>query len=141
MFEARDIVATVLGCGVCDVDFLVNNLNDLDLEFYDVAEEVKDFGREGEFNAYVYSMFNMAGNRFIDAVKDYVNDYEEELCETFNLSFFDKSILDNFEIGIYCNYLDSGFDCILDHYDVADMEEDNIIKFIEELYELEALAS
>lgn len=141
MYESRDLLSVVLGCGVCDVDFLVNKLNELDVEFYDAVEEAKDFGKENDFNSIVYCMFNIAGNTFIDAVKDYVNDFEDELCETFNLSDFDKSILEDFEIEIYCNYLDSFFNCILDSYDVTDLSEDNILRFLEELYQLEALAS
>ena len=41
----------------------------------------------------------------------------------------------------YCNYLDSFFNCCLDNYDVSDLSEENFIRFIEELYQLEALAS
>lgn len=141
MYEARDLLAVVLNAGVCDIDFLVNKLNELDVEFYDVVSEAKDFGKENDFNSFVYCTFNIAGNTFIYAVKDYVNDFEEELCETFNLSEFDKSILEDFEIEIYCNYLDSFFNCILENYDVTDLSEDNIIRFLEELYQLEALAS
>lgn len=141
MYEARDLLAIVLKAGSCDIDFLINKLNELDVEFYDVFEEVKDIGRESDFNSYVYYMFDRAGNTFIDAVKEYVNDFENELCETFGLSEFDKSILENFEVEIYCNYLDSFFNCCLDNYDVADLSEDNIIRFLEELYQLEALAS
>ena len=141
MYEARDLLAVVLKAGVCDIDFLINKLNELDVEFYDVFEEVKSLGRESDFNSYVYYTFDMAGNTFIDAVKEYVNDFEEELCEMFTLSSFDKSILENFEINIYVNYLDSSFDCILENYDVSDLSEENFIKFIEELYQLEALAS
>lgn len=141
MYEARDLLSIVLKAGVCDIDFLINKLNQLDVEFYDVFEEVKSIGRESDFNSYVYYMFDFAGNTFIDAVKEYVNDFEEELCEMFNLSEFDKSILEDFEIEIYCNYLDSFFNCCLENYDVTDLSEENFINFIEELYQLEALAS
>ena len=140
-YDAEDILGVILGAGTCDVKYFLNKLNDFDLDFEDIFEEVKSYGRERDFNAYVYETFNLAGNTFIDAVKEYVNDFEEELCEMFTLSSFDKSILENFEINIFVNYLDSSFDCILENYDVSDLSEENFIKFIEELYQLEALAS
>lgn len=141
MYEARDILAVLLNAGVCDIDFLLNKINELDVEFYDIDEEVKSWGKGGDFNSYVYCTFYAAGYKFIDEVKDYVNDNEEELCEMFGLSSFDKDRLDNFDIEVYVNFLDSSFDCILENYNVTDFSEENIIRFLEELYELEALAS
>ena len=54
MYEARDLLSVILKAGVCDIDFLINKLNELDVEFYDVFEEVKELGRESDFNSYVY---------------------------------------------------------------------------------------
>lgn len=141
MYEARDILAVLFNCGVCDIDFLLNKLNELDVEFCDVDEEVKNWGRTGDFNSYVYCTFYSAGYKFIDAVKEYVENYNDELLETYKLSSFDISLLEDFDIKIYVNFLDSSYDCILDNYDVTDDSEENIIKFLEELYQLEALAS
>lgn len=141
MYEARDILAVLFNCGVCDIDFLLNKLEELKMDFSDVDEEVKSWGREGEFNAYVYCTFYGAGYKFIDNVKEYVNDNKDELMETYKLSSFDMSLIEDFDIEVYVNYLDSSFDCILDNYDVTDDSEENIINFLEELYQLEALAS
>lgn len=141
MYEARDILAVLLSAGVCDIDFLLNKINELDVEFYDIDEEVKSWGKEGDFNSYVYCTFYSAGYKFLDSVKEYVENYNEELLETYNLENIDQSVLEDFDIKVYVNFLDSSFDCILENYDVTDDSEENIIRFLEELYQLELLAS
>lgn len=146
-FDARDVLARVWNAGVCDVDFFLNTLNDLDLDFDDVDAEVESLcSDKNDINAYIYSCFYLSGHNFIDAVKEYIDNNnlynEEEITEeikdffevkSFNL---DKNKIENFEIYVYTNYLDSGFDCLLADYNTADLEEENLRDFIINFFDM-----
>ncbi|MDK2063332.1 hypothetical protein PT447_00160 [Aliarcobacter butzleri] len=146
-YDARDILARVWGAGVCDVDFFLNTLNKLDLDFDEVESEVESLGsNKNDINAYIYSCFYLSGHNFIDAVKEYMEennlfseDIDGDVKEFFGVENFnlEKEVIENFEIYIYVNYLDSGFDCKLSDYNTSDLREENIKNFIIDLYDLE----
>jgi hypothetical protein len=147
-YDARDVLARVWKAGVCDVDFFLNTLNELDLDFDDVESEVESLcSDKNDINAYIYSCFYLSGHNFIDAVKEYIDnnnlyvedEISEEIKEFFNVDNFnlDKERIENFEIYVYVNYLDSGFDCMLSDYNTADLEAENLRDFIINFFDLE----
>lgn len=143
-YDAEDVLAIVLGAGTCDVRYFLNKLNEFDLDFEDVQEEANSMGRN-DFNSLMYCCFDLAGRKFMDAVIDYVkennltsDDIDEDIKEQFGCDIkIDLEKLENFEMNIYVNYLDSSFDCLLENYDLSEFDEENLINFLVEFFELD----
>ena len=119
-------LSDVLGWGYCDVDFLNNRIKEFDINSDDIKDEIESFcGNVTDINSWIYSVFYIAANNFLDAVETYSNN---------NDISFNR---DDVEIEIFCNYLDSFLNGskLNSEIDVANLSDDNIeyyLKWLED---------
>jgi hypothetical protein len=111
-----NILAELLEWKQFDVEFLEDIVKEYKIDPTDIITDVKDrFESEGllDINAVIYTVFSLAAQNFLEAV-----------------AMYDKDVANNYEIVIYTNYLDSGFDCSLAYYDIMDFTVENVLEFI-----------
>ncbi|MDD3465616.1 MAG: hypothetical protein PHE67_00585 [Campylobacterales bacterium] len=117
----NELMRAILGGGVLDVNFLVQKLEEFDLDAQDVVDYAKEYESGNlTINGLIYATFNLAANNFLDKVVEYAEDNE--------LSF-DK---DSVEVEVYTNYLDSFLNGSILNYeiDVMDYSDENLKDFI-----------
>ena len=155
-YDSRDILADVLNCGVLDVDFIVRKINEFELDFSDVKEYAKESFDRLDAPSIIHSTFELAGRNFLNEVKEYIvnnglskdsedeeneNEITEEIFDALNGDAndldLDLDVIYDYELDIYVNYLDSFFnDGRLGDYDITDFGEENLQKFIIDVYDL-----
>ncbi len=155
-YDSRDILAGVLNCGVLDVDFIVRKINEFELDFCDIKDHAREYTETLDANAIIMATFEIAGRNFLNEVKEYIvnnglskdsedeeneNEITEEIFDALNGDAndlnLDLDVIDDYELDVYVNCLDSFFnDGRLENYDITDFDEENLQKFIIDVYEL-----
>ena len=119
-------LSDVLGWGSCDVDFLNNRINEFNINIDDIKDDIYSIcGELTDINTWIYSVFYIAANNFLDTVENYSNENDID---------FNR---DDIEIEIFCNYLDSFLNGrkLNSEIDVSDLSDDNIkyyLKWLED---------
>jgi hypothetical protein len=108
------ILSVILGCGELDVNFLVKKIEEWDIEIYDIVEDIKTNCNNINANSIIYQVHNY---HTID-VKAWISNLLEE-----NEIEFDKDKLEEYEISIYTNFLDSGYDDKYQFWNVDNEDE------------------
>lgn len=127
-YNESNVLASVLGCGTLDSNFLIDRLNEYDLDLEDVKDESEMiFGDKLNINELIYTTLYMGSNNFLAEVNNFFE--EKELDNK-----IDKNILEDFDARIYTNFLDSGFDSKLSEYNLTDFSEENLQNFLQDLY-------
>lgn len=100
MEESRlNLARHVLEWGSLDVKFLEDKINEFNICPYDIRDYIESFeGNIYNINNWIYSIFNIAGNRFLEKVQVYADENGIE---------FNR---DKIDIEVFCNYLDSFID-------------------------------
>ena len=118
-----DIVSSALLWGSLDIEWLNNFIDEHNLDSDKVCEYKNDAtGCKDveDINIYIHSALEIAYNNFKQKVEEFAK----------------EEFMIDFENGIYCNYLDSGYDSILNEFDLVDFSEENIKKFIIEFEDI-----
>ena len=119
-------LTTVLGWGSCDLQFLENKINELELDTDDILDELElnDFDKTN-INNWIYSTLYLGANNFLDKVQEFADENELD---------FDRDLV---EIEIYTNYLDSFLngEVFNSDIDIMDFSENNLKSFIDKVME------
>ena len=119
-------LTTVLGWGSCDLQFLENKINELELDTDDILDELElnDFDKTN-INNWIYSTLYLGANNFLDKVQEFADENELD---------FDRDLV---EIEIYTNYLDSFLngEVLNSDIDIMDFSENNLKSFIDKVME------
>ena len=113
-----DIVNSVLSWKSLDIQYLDNLIDTYDLDSDQVVlERDANFGGDGSLsiNSYISTVLDMAYYNFKTKVEE----------------FSGEDSLYDFNEGVYCNYLDSGYDSILSDFDITDFSDENIQDFLD----------
>lgn len=112
----------VLEWGYLDVEFLNDKINEFNLNIDDIKDNIDSIGGDyTNINDWIYSVFYIAANNFLDKVLDYSNE---------NYLSYEA---DRVEIDIFCNYLDSFLNdkYLNSEIDIMDYSDDNLKNFID----------
>jgi hypothetical protein len=115
-------LASVLGWGSLDINFLENKMEEFNLDSDDVIEQIESIGSDKlDINNWIYCTFDIQANKFLDKVEEYAKD---------NNIDFDK---DDIEIEIFINYLDSFLNGnkLNSDIDVSNLNDDNLAYYLE----------
>ena len=117
-------LSTILGWGICDLQFLENKINELELDTDDILDEVELNGFDKtNINDWIYITIYRGANNFLDKVQEFAEEIELE---------FNRDLI---EIEIYINYLDSFLngEILNSDIDITDFSDDNLKSFIKKV--------
>jgi len=123
-----DFLYEAFGGGSYDWNYLFNKMDDFELEPSEIVEYVKDCTSEPRFNDFMYACLSLGSEKMKDILINYVNKH----CN--NPEKIVKAIED-YEVNIYINYLDSSFiDNVFSQFSYQELvDEDKQRKMLEML--------
>ena len=137
-----EICYEILGWGSLDVEYLENTMEEFNIRTEEIIDEVESLClNKHDINSYIYATLYIGANQIkeelINRVKDFPN----------IINFLENDIevnweneIQDFDEGIYTNYLASGFDSILSDikYDrIGILTEDEIIVILAEILDFD----
>jgi len=106
-----DVLYATVGGGSADWDALFEHCEDFDINIQDVIENVKDYSNNIEFNSLMYEVLNT-----------HAQDLKNKISESFG-DLINKNQLEDYEVSIYTNYLDSGYNENYEFWNASNLEE------------------
>jgi len=89
--------------GPLDWNHLFNEMDDFELEPSEVIDEAKSFSENYDFNLLMYACLYLGSEK----MKNILIDYAKNHCDNSNEII---KAVEDYEVGIYINYLDSFFE-------------------------------
>lgn len=112
----------VLGWGYLDIKFLDSKISEFELETEDIKDEIDSIGFESaDINSWIYCTIYLGARRFLESVETYAQENDIEFC------------IDDIEIEVYTNYLDSfvNGDKLNSDIDISDYSEENLQHYLD----------
>ena len=125
------IAERLLKCGSLDINFLERKIEEFDLDF-DEVHEMASYCKNKDVNDYIYAAFMLAADKIKNKVIEHVkqnSDLESQLPGDW------ENKINDYEVRIHVNYLDSGFDNeAFEEFDISDPSADDCKKVIDEIF-------
>jgi hypothetical protein len=121
------LLGDAFGWGELDENFLNRLVRVAELDIADIKDGINEIGGNIEdINSWIYSALSLQKQNYFEKVKEFLENKGIEGVD-----------LDSFEENIYTNYLDSGYDSILEEHIYNSSDDANILNFLNEAYESE----
>jgi hypothetical protein len=114
------IANEILNWKEADAKYLENLINEYNVDIEEIRIEVNEIDN---INEWIECVLYKAGSTFLKKVDDYI-------CEK---DIYKMYYPGDEEMSIYTNYIDSGFDSVLNDYDLTNFSERNIKNFLEDI--------
>ena len=117
--KCLNFLCEAFGGGSLDWRHLFNEMEDFELEPSEVIDEAKSFSENYDFNSLMYTCLYLGSEKMKNVLIDYAKDH----CDNSNEII---KAIEDYEVGIYINYLDSFFDDdVFSQFSYQELKDEN----------------
>jgi len=113
----KELLSAILNCGYYDVEFLVSKLEEWNIDIEVLVDD-----ESYNINSYLYEVFRLHAYDVKAEIRNFLEKVDNNLF--LRALYINYEKLEDYEVGIYTNYLDSGYD------DPYEFWEENLIEDI-----------
>ena len=112
------LAAKLLNCGPIDVETLNDYMKDYNVDVDDIVESEEAVN---DVNVLMYRVLDLHVDNLKDEIKDYIASNFEDIEGV--VDYINLDGIDTYEVDIYTNYTDSGYDCEYDFWYAKDIDD------------------